>query len=371
MRLHLPGLPHTITRDSFSHCAFTGKVQKFIPMMRAQGYDVLHYGVGDENPGATEHIQLLTQAEQETLLGHKHDDPTAFVGNDANVGHPAYTTFNTRLAAALATRVTTDDLVCLPFGHGHQAGTRDHAGINVETGIGYPVCCEPFRIYESNAWYALHCGMENQPGSDYQWVIPNYFDATQWNLGPPKRQYLLYFGRLLEIKGLAVVKEIAKARPDLTVFMCGQGDPSPWLDPAVPNLQYLPPVTGRARSALLGNAIALLAPSRYIEPFCGVTVEANLCGTPALTSDHGVFPETITNGHNGYRCHTLGDWLEGIRRVEQYDFSRHIAIQEQAIEKYSLEAVGPMYSRVFQQLADLRSNGAHGWYNPRSFLTHG
>ena len=31
--LHLPALAHTITTDEFSHCAFTGKVLRFAPMV--------------------------------------------------------------------------------------------------------------------------------------------------------------------------------------------------------------------------------------------------------------------------------------------------------------------------------------------------
>ena len=34
IRLHLLAIPHTITTDDFSHCAFTGKVLRFSPMMR-------------------------------------------------------------------------------------------------------------------------------------------------------------------------------------------------------------------------------------------------------------------------------------------------------------------------------------------------
>ena len=30
MKLHLLALPHTVTRADFSHCAFTGKVQRFV-----------------------------------------------------------------------------------------------------------------------------------------------------------------------------------------------------------------------------------------------------------------------------------------------------------------------------------------------------
>lgn len=337
-------------------------------MMRAQGFDVIHYGVGDENPGATRHIQLFTRAEQEELLGHAHDDLTAFIGNDANVGNKMYVRFNEVLRDVLHENVAAEDVVCLPFGHAHQAGTTNHWGTNLESGVGYPICFSPFRVYESNAWASFHAGKEGSQGSDYQWVIPNYFDAKQWTLGTAPRKYLAFFGRICQIKGLDIVKEIAVQRPDLDVFICGQGDPTPWLDPKVPNVKYLPPKTGTDRSAFLGGAIALLAPSRYIEPFCGVTVEANLCGTPALTSNHGAFPETIQNDENGWRCNTLGDWLAGIRWAEGLIPVQQKRIRQNAVARYSLEAVGPQYTRVFEQIADLRDNGALGWYSPRSHI---
>lgn len=365
MRLHMPGLPHTVTNDRFSHCAFTGKILKFIPMMRAQGCEVLHYGVGTVNPGADEHVPLMTEEIQHVLLGHDHSDPAAFVGNDGNIAHPVYRIFNRELGKALKARVQAGDFVCLPFGIGHQEGVGDHPGINVETGIGYPVCFSKFRIYESYNWMTWHQARADQGGDDYNWVIPNYFDQTRWPLHLGARKYLLYFGRITPIKGINIVRAIAEARPDLDVVMCGQGDPAPWLSADVPNLRALPPVHGDARAALLGHAIALLAPSRYIEPFCGVTVEANLTGTPALTSDFGVFNETIEPGFNGHRCRTLGDWLAAVEWAEDVHERQTVMIAQDARDRYSLEAIGPRYVQVFNQIRDLAGKG---WYTRSSHI---
>jgi glycosyltransferase involved in cell wall biosynthesis len=364
MRLHVLGLPHTRTTKAFSHCAFTAKVQKFIPMMRAQGFDVFHYGVGDENPGATEHVELVDRVTQEDLLRHDFSDPAKFIGDDANIQHPMYILFNRRLARVLKQTVAKDDIVCLPFGLGHILGTRQHAGINVETGIGYPSAFEPFRIYESNAWAAWHASREKKHGAEYHWVIPNYFEVQDWPLGTGERKYLLYFGRIAKEKGVDVVRAIAQSRPDLDVLLCGQGDPKPWLSPAVPNLKYVGTRAGLERAPLVGGAIALLAPTRFIEPFCGVTVEANLCGTPALTAPYGVFPETIENGGNGWRCHTLGDYLAAIEWAERLGLGERAMIREAAVQQYSLEAIGPRYAHVFEYIADVRR--ARGWYTLRS-----
>ncbi len=365
-RLHVLGVPHTRTSVEFSHCAFSQKVVRLIPMMQRQGYEVWHYGVGKDCAGANSHVEIMDVGTQVDLLGYVPGaDPAKFVGDDANVGHPVYRLFNERLKRALAETVVPGDLVCLPLGRGHEAGTSAHRGVNVETGIGYPETFTHFKVYESNAWYAWHMGKAGQQGHDYHWVIPNYFDAAQWPLGDDTRGYVAYFGRLIASKGIAIVREIARARPDLNVFLCGQGDPAPWLSSDVPNLRYMPPIHGMARAAYLGSAIALLTPTRYLEPFGGVTVEANLCGTPALTSAYGVFPETIVDGFTGWKCHTLGDFLAALEWAETLTPEQRARIRTQAVLKYSLDAVGPMYARAFQQIHDL---SGRGWYTLRSAI---
>ena len=63
IRLHIPAIPHTITTLEYSHCAFTGKVLRFAPMMRSRGFEVYHYGVEGSESGANEQIQLMTKEE--------------------------------------------------------------------------------------------------------------------------------------------------------------------------------------------------------------------------------------------------------------------------------------------------------------------
>ncbi len=63
IRLHLPAIPYTITRDEYSHDAFTGKVKRFSPMMRSRGFEVFHYGIETSDSGANKDIELMTKAE--------------------------------------------------------------------------------------------------------------------------------------------------------------------------------------------------------------------------------------------------------------------------------------------------------------------
>ena len=67
IRLHLPAIPYTITRDEYSHDAYTGKVKRFSPMMRSRGFEVYHYGVETSESGANKNFDLLTKEEWNKL----------------------------------------------------------------------------------------------------------------------------------------------------------------------------------------------------------------------------------------------------------------------------------------------------------------
>jgi glycosyltransferase involved in cell wall biosynthesis len=119
---------------------------------------------------------------------------------------------------------------------------------------------------------------------------------------------------------------------------------------------------GMERSDFLGNALAVLMPTRYVEPFGGVTVEAHLCGTPVLGSSYGSFTETIEHNINGFNCRTLGDFLTGLDKIENNALNR-VAIRERAIQKYNMYNVAHEYNKVFMQVSDLRKDG---WYTRKS-----
>lgn len=356
-KLHLPAIPHT--RPEHTHCAFNGKVVKFPKMMTPLGYDITYYGIGNDGVdiGATTNVEILSPDEQVSLLGHDFSDHTRFHGDDANVSNPLYIEFNKRLKEAWSANVKQGDIVLYPFGHGHSAAHGAHQGISLESGIGYPDCFLPFRVYESFAWMHYHQGKEQRQGNHYEWQIGNYFVSEDWVYTATPEDYVLYFGRLTDLKGLHIVAEMAKHRPDTRFVLCGQGDPTPYL--VAPNMEYRPPVLGKARSDLLGKARCVIMPSVFTEPFGGVAVEAMMTGTPVITTSFGAFTETVIHGVTGFRCHTLGDFLGALDMAVK--LNRH-SISQYAHHQYSLQAIAPQYDKVFRQLADLTHAG---WYSPQ------
>jgi glycosyltransferase involved in cell wall biosynthesis len=334
-------------------------------MLRAQGFEVIYYGVEGMHSGASEDVTLLSTEEHLRLLGISkyHEAPTAFVGDKAVVGKPLYTQFNFRLRDELTDRLEPGDIVCLPFGHAHANAIdgleliKSGEAVAVETGIGYPDPYTIRRVFESQAWRHWVTGYERREGSAWnsprqEWVIPNYYFVGEWpvvldaQLDAEAKRTIVFLGRINESKGCALIPQLARAFPHLRFVMCGQGDPEPYL--TEPNIEYHTPIAGRERAWYLGHAAAAIFPSRMIEPFCGAAVESMLCGTPVLTSDVGAFVETNLEGITGYRCADEGAFINALESVMRL---RRADVAESARSRFATDVLGPKYAAVFDQVA--------------------
>jgi glycosyltransferase involved in cell wall biosynthesis len=150
---------------------------------------------------------------------------------------------------------------------------------------------------------------------------------------------------------------VAARRPDVRFQIIGQGDAGAWAIPQ--NVEILGSM-GPERAALLGQARAIIAPSRYIEPFCGSVVEAQLCGTPAITSDFGAFAETVQHGITGFHCQTVGQFTAAVDRVLNLDREK---VARRARKLYAMERVGRLYDDAFEVVRQRLADGVFplGW----------
>jgi glycosyltransferase involved in cell wall biosynthesis len=349
--LHLLGIFHTVHNQEYSHCAFTGKALRFSKMMQMEGYEVIEYANAGSESTADEKVVALTEDEVNKYLKQDKKD---FHGNLAATGTPHHQLFEERVRPEIKKRAKPGDLICHPFGHSHSILMQDlPKHIHVETGIGYPTLMDnTMRIFESYAWRHYHCGKDGRQGTNYEWVIPNYFDIDAWEPKYTPGNYIAFLGRIASCKGLDTILEVAKY-VGTKIVLCGQGDPSPW---AHPNIEYWGPLTGMQRSEFMRNAVCSIMPTTFIEPFGGSGVEGMLCGTPLVAADYGAFTETVVEGVTGYRCKTLYDWVEALEKVGSLD-RRRVADHSRSI--YSLQACAKKYDKAFTQIAQLYSEG---WY---------
>lgn len=106
------------------------------------------------------------------------------------------------------------------------------------------------------------------------------FHPAQDRRSPAITRRLLFVGRYVEKKGLAVLRQLAEARPDLQIVMAGQGPirPSEW---NLVNVRDLGPQSPEELARLYREADLLLLPS-VGEGYPLVIQEAMACGLPTI-----------------------------------------------------------------------------------------
>jgi glycosyltransferase involved in cell wall biosynthesis len=367
--LHVVALPHTTLTEKDSSCAYSMKVLKFVPMMQAQGFPVVLYGPDEIECEPDEHVVITTEADR---LRWGYGGPTGYDTTKPflwDSQQPYWFEANTRAADAIRERMNERDFLCLITST--QGSIADavspgwKAPITVEWGVGYEgIDSRSFRAFESYAWMHHVYGLQrivNGPAFDQ--VIPNFFDASQFSVAKkPSKDYLLYVGRVILRKGPHIAAEIAK-RAGLPLVVAGPGALAvtegriDGTDGVVieGDVHYVGAVGFEQRNELMQNAAATIVPTLYVEPFGGVAVEAMLAGCPVIASDWGSFTEIVTPG-TGERFRTLRQGEEAFRRVRTL---KRTLIREIAMRHFSQEAVGPLFSRWFQQLGTL---WGEGWY---------
>jgi glycosyltransferase involved in cell wall biosynthesis len=356
MRLHVAALPHTHTIWEYSPCAYTAKVLGFCRMMMERGHEVFLYSGERNEAPCTEHIPCTTEDRRAKHVGDNHFTAASF---DYNL--PFWRDFNDNVIAGIKkNRLSNKDFICVIGGYAHkQIADAFPDMITVEFGVGYPGTFSKYRVFESYAWMHMIYGAAhpNAAGeADGNWwdaVIPGYLDPAMFPFSAEKDDYYLFIGRLVDRKGYRIAADVCF---DLgkKLIVAGQGTPPI-------GTEYVGVVDPVARGKLMSRAKAVFVPTIYIEPFGNVNIEAQVCGTPVITTDWGAFTETVVDGMTGFRCRTFGEFKRAALEVENLD---PYSIRDRAVSKYSLEAIGKRYEDYFIRLLHLWYDG---WYEGRSF----
>jgi len=351
---HVLGLPHTVSSTKFNACAYTQKVVKFGKMMTERGHTVIHYGHEDSDLQCSEHVTVLTNDDFKISYG-SHDWRKTFFKFDTN--DHAYRKFYDNAIREISKRKRSNEFI-LPFwGSGVRPICDAHQDlICVEPGIGYAGGhWARWKVWESYAIYHAYCGLKNVGQCNQDWydvIIPNYFDKNDFEFNDKKGDYFLYLGRVYDGKGVNVAIQ-ATEKAGVKLVIAGQKEDGYNLPDHV---EYIGYADMEKRKKLMSNAIASFLPSMYVEPFGGVQIENLLSGTPTITTDWGSFAENNLHGITGYRCRTMGDFVDAIKNIDKIK----PADCRKFGENFTLEKVAPMYEKFFEDVLDVY-NGK-GWY---------
>ncbi len=366
LRFHLLGLAHIETTKENLSCAYTQKIIKLAEMIKSFGHTIYFYGVEGSTVNCDEFFQVSDRALLKEVYGD-YDRKTSFFKCDPM--DKAHTTFNAEAIKRINENKQKGDILLCTMGV-YQKPIADATGLLcVESGIGYSGVFSDFKVFESYAWMHHVYGLLNiQNGNWYDAVIPNFFNIDEFTYREEKEDYLLYLGRIINRKGVQTASDVAKATGN-KLYVVGQGS----LDNESENLHlgkekhivYKSAVGTSERAELLSRARAVLMPTYYLEPFGGVNVEAQLSGTPVITTDWGAFPETVLHGTTGFRCRTFEEFCWAVNNI---DTIKPENCRKWAVDNYSMDRVGKMYEEYFQRIYRLFGEGFYEKNDERTEL---
>ena len=309
MKLHILGNPRVPSGLKNRIDPFSVFVYKYIKHLGSK-YEMIHYGL----PGAEvdcEHVDI--------------DVPLLPNRNEHNRN------LNRAISPEISKRKSKDDMIVCFFGAENSEATFAHQDLKiVEPSIGYRTNAvfAPFRAFTSYAHMHMFYGergmLMNPSWTDA--VIPNPFTVSEFEYKQDKQDYFLYLGRVCKEKGVDLAIQ-ATEKLGAKLIIAGPGDLiSMGYDKIPDHVECVGTVDADARKDLLANAKCLLGLTYYVEPFGNMVIEANLSGTPCITTDWGAFPETVIDGVTGYRVrdfNTLVEAMDQVAHIEPWECRRN------------------------------------------------
>lgn len=114
-----------------------------------------------------------------------------------------------------------------------------------------------------------------------------------------KQNYVLYFGRFSEEKGIGTLLKVCKELPDIPFVFAGSGPLENSVNGVAKNVKNVGFQKGTALEKLIREARFSICPSECYEVLGFSVLESLTCGTPVLGADIGGIPELIQVGKTG------------------------------------------------------------------------
>jgi len=382
-KFHLIGLVHLPVSEKYPQCAYTQKIVKLSKMLLDLKHDVILYGAKESDAPCSHLVRTHSLKDIRDTWGsgdNRYD--LGYNYKKYNFRHdfnktptPLTIKFIKKCISEINKTKKPDDFLLLTQGF-YQKPIADAVKmwLTCEPGIGYRGSFTRFRAFESsylqNFTYGSQDPFKSINGDYYSRVIPNYFDPKDFTYSKKKDDYFLFIGRLITRKGLQTAHLVTK-EIGAKLKVAGQGMRS-WdghklvteeLTIEGDNIDFVGCVDVEARKTLYAKAKATFVATTYLEPFGGTSIESLFSGTPVITTNFGVFPETIPSGLVGYRCNTLDDFVQAARQIDRISPQ---ACRDYAMKNFSMDEIKWKFERWFQDLYDLylsaQTQKKQGWH---------
>lgn len=204
---------------------------------------------------------------------------------------------------------------------------------------------------------------ELSPELPFAAVIHHGVDPARYPAGDGAGGYAAFLGRFAPEKGPHhAIDAAVAAKVPIRLAGCAHEVARAYFDEQVATRmqrheRYVdwPGELGHVKKvALLRDAVALLMPIDWEEPFGLVMIEAMMVGTPVLAFARGSVPEVVDEGVTGFIVGGVGEMAERLRSLGAPDagdaFDRK-RCRERAVERFSYRRMANDYLELYQRLA--------------------
>ncbi len=217
-------------------------------------------------------------------------------------------------------------------------------------GFSSPKILPIYKKYNKHVRYVSISDSDRNPDLDYIATVYHGIDIKKFPFNPNPKDYLLFFGRMHPDKGAHDAIKIAKAT-GMKLYLAGPIQDKVYFEDMVEpylceEIKYLGSVGPDKRGGLLSNAIALLHPIYFDEPFGLSVVESLACGTPVLAYNRGSMSEIVAKSV-GILVNSFEEAVEklpSIYNVKRIDCRKYVA------ERFTSQRMVDDYIKVYKMI---------------------
>ncbi|MBV8334040.1 MAG: glycosyltransferase, partial [Alphaproteobacteria bacterium] len=111
-----------------------------------------------------------------------------------------------------------------------------------------------------------------------------------------------------------------------------------------PSVEFIGEIGESEKGAFLGDAMALLFPIDWPEPFGLVMIEAMACGTPVIAIGRGSVPEIVEHGVTGFIVDNVEAAAAVVPRIKTLD---RAVIRQRFMHRFSVERMARDYLALY------------------------
>jgi glycosyltransferase involved in cell wall biosynthesis len=207
-----------------------------------------------------------------------------------------------------------------------------------------------------NANYVSISNNQREPFPELNFVatVYNGIEVDKFSFSDKPGKYLAFLGRMSPEKGPIEAIKIAKksglklkiaAKIDAVDKEYFDKNVKPRIDGK--QIQFIGEINHKQKVEFLKNALCLLAPIQWREPFGLFFVESMACGTPVITFNRGSVPEIVFNGKNGFIVKDNNEAAKTIKKLGAIDRKK---CRQTVEEKFSSQKMADGYEKAYEKV---------------------